>query len=129
MTKVASFTLASIFLFSMLSGCIGNGNTFVEYDIDHQNELIKKLNIKPTPEWYFTVKNEEGQTKQVHAKNVHRIESQKELRALLMEQVHVVVPTVKANDFYEILKNLFFPEEYSKFLLTNVPFSFKSFFK
>lgn len=68
---------------------------------------LQKLNIKPTPEWYFTVKNEEGQTKQVHAKNVHRIESQKELRALLMEQVHVVVPTVKANDFYEILKNLF----------------------
>jgi hypothetical protein len=68
---------------------------------------LQKLNIKPTPEWYFTVENEEGQTKQVHAKNVHRIESQKELRALLMEQVHVVVPTIKANDFYEILKNLF----------------------
>ena len=68
---------------------------------------LQKLNIKPTPEWYFTVENEEGQTKQVHAKNVHRIESQKELRALLMEQVHVVPPTIKGNDFYEILKNLF----------------------
>ena len=68
---------------------------------------LQKLNIKPTPEWYFTVENEEGQTKQVHAKNVHRIESQKELRALLMEQVHIVPPTIKGNDFYEILKNLF----------------------
>jgi hypothetical protein len=66
-----------------------------------------KVDFKPDPEYYFTVEREDGETKQVHAKNVHRIESQKELRALLMEQVHIVPPTIKGNDFYEILKNLF----------------------
>ena len=68
---------------------------------------LQKLNIKPTPEWYFTVEDEKGQTKQIHAKNIHKIESQKELRALVMEQAHIVPPTIKANDFHEILKNLF----------------------
>jgi len=68
---------------------------------------LQKLNIKPVPEWYFTVENEEGQTKQIHAKNIARIESQKEMRQLLMEQAHIVPPTLKGDDFNFILKNLF----------------------
>ena len=68
---------------------------------------LQKLNIKPVPEWYFTVEDDKGQTKQIHAKNIARIEGQKEMRQLLMEQAHLVPPTIKANDFYTIIKNLF----------------------
>ena len=68
---------------------------------------LQKLNIKPTPEWYFTIEKENGETKQIHAKNIHKIESQKELRAVIMEQAHVVPPQIKGNDFHEIIKSLF----------------------
>ncbi len=53
MAKAVSFTLVSIFLFSMLSGCIGTGNKFVEYDIDDANQVWDQYDehyyIKRTP--------------------------------------------------------------------------------
>jgi|TARA_R110000744_G_scaffold20094_4_gene52740 hypothetical protein len=68
---------------------------------------LQKIDYKPTPEWYFTVEKPNGETVQVHAKNITKIENQRELRALLMEQAHIVAPILKGNDFHEIQSNLF----------------------
>ncbi len=72
---------------------------------------LQKINYKPTPEWKFTVERDDGETVQVHAKDIYKLESQKALRALLMEQAFVVPPNIKGNDFIEIMKLLFDKEK------------------
>ena len=72
---------------------------------------LQKINYKPTPEWNFTVERDDGETIQVHAKDVYKLESQKALRALLMEQAFIVPPNIKGNDFIEIMKMLFDKEK------------------
>ena len=68
---------------------------------------LQKINYKPTPEWKFTVEGEDGETAQVHAKDIYKLESQKAIRALLMEQAFIVPPNLKGNDFIEIMQLLF----------------------
>jgi hypothetical protein len=72
---------------------------------------LQKINYKPTPEWKFTVEREDGETVQVHAKDIYKLESQKALRALMMEQAFVVPPNIKGNDFIEIMQLLFDKEK------------------
>tara|TARA_Y100001938_G_scaffold64533_2_gene89740 strand:- start:7346 stop:8974 length:1629 start_codon:yes stop_codon:yes gene_type:complete len=67
---------------------------------------LTKINYKPNPEWFFTVEKTD-ESVQVHAKDVYKIESQKALRALLMEQAHIVPPSIKGNEFDAVLKGLF----------------------
>jgi hypothetical protein len=72
---------------------------------------LQKINYKPTPEWKFTVEREDGETVQVHAKDIYKLESQKAIRALLMEQAFIVPPNLKGNDFIEIMQLLFDKEK------------------
>ena len=72
---------------------------------------LQKINYKPTPEWKFTVERDDGETVQIHAKDIYKLESQKALRALLMEQAFVVSPNVKGNEFIEIMRALFDKEK------------------
>lgn len=72
---------------------------------------LQKINYKPTPEWKFTVERDDGETEQIHAKDIYKLESQKALRALLMEQAFVVPPNVKGNVFIDIMKALFDKEK------------------
>jgi hypothetical protein len=72
---------------------------------------LQKINYKPTPEWKFTVEGEDGETAQVHAKDIYKLESQKAIRALLMEQAFIVPPNLKGNDFIEIMQLLFDKEK------------------
>ena len=72
---------------------------------------LQKINYKPTPEWKFTVEREDGETAQVHAKDIYKLESQKALRALLMEQAFIVPPNLKGNSFIEIMQLLFDKEK------------------
>ena len=72
---------------------------------------LQKINYKPNPEWKFTVERDDGETIQIHAKDIYKLESQKALRALLMEQAFVVPPNLKGNEFIEIMKLLFDKEK------------------
>jgi hypothetical protein len=72
---------------------------------------LQKINYKPTPEWKFTVENPNGQTAQIHAKDIYKLESQKALRALLMEQAFITPPNIKGNEFLEVMSVLFDKEK------------------
>jgi len=72
---------------------------------------LQKINYKPTPEWKFTVEKEDGENVQVHAKDIYKLESQKALRALLMEQAFTVPPNIKGNEFITIMSTLFDKEK------------------
>jgi hypothetical protein len=66
-----------------------------------------KVDFKPDPEYYFTVEREDGETVQVHAKDVNKIKDQQELRGLIMAQADFPPPPIKGMDFFEIQKALF----------------------
>ena len=65
-----------------------------------------KVDFKPDPEYYFTVENKKGESVPVHAKDVNKIKDQKELRGLIMAQVDVLPPPIKAMEFYEMINAL-----------------------
>jgi hypothetical protein len=68
---------------------------------------LTKIEYKPNPEWYFTVEKPGGETVQVHANNITKLRDQRELKGIMMEQAHIVVPIIKGNDFHEIQSALF----------------------
>jgi hypothetical protein len=67
---------------------------------------LQKIDFKPDPEYYFTVENKKGESVPVHAKDVNKIKDQKELRGLIMAQVDVLPPPIKAMEFYEMINAL-----------------------
>ena len=67
---------------------------------------LQKIDFKPDPEYYFTVENKKGESVPVHAKDVNKIKDQKELRGLIMAQVDVLPPPIKAMKFYEMINAL-----------------------
>ena len=72
---------------------------------------LQKINYQPTPEWKFTVERKDGETAQIHAKDIYKLESQKALRALLMEQAFLVPPNIKGNEFVTVMEALFDKEK------------------
>ena len=68
---------------------------------------LTQIDYKPNPEWYFTVEKPGGETVQVHANHVNKLRDQRELKGVLMEQAHIVPPTIKNSDFFEIQTALF----------------------
>ncbi len=68
---------------------------------------LTQIDYKPNPEWYFTVEKPGGETVQVHANHVNKLRDQRELKGVLMEQAHIVPPTIKNSEFFEIQTALF----------------------
>jgi hypothetical protein len=68
---------------------------------------LTKINYKPNPEWYFTVEQPGGESVEVHANNITKLRDQRELKGIMMEQAHIVVPIIKSSDFHEIQSALF----------------------
>tara|TARA_R110001583_G_scaffold30745_4_gene105882 strand:+ start:1730 stop:3364 length:1635 start_codon:yes stop_codon:yes gene_type:complete len=66
---------------------------------------LQKINIKPNPEWRVTVENaEESETVQLHCKNTYKLTQVHEFKTVLFEQALIVAPSIKQDQFDEILK-------------------------
>jgi len=66
---------------------------------------LQKINIKPNPEWRVTVENaEESETIQLHCKNTYKLTQVHEFKTVLFEQALIVAPSIKQDQFDEILK-------------------------
>ncbi|MAJ58156.1 MAG: hypothetical protein CMI74_08885 [Candidatus Pelagibacter sp.] len=68
---------------------------------------LTQIDYKPNPEYYFTVEKPGGETVQIHANHVNKLRDQRELKGVLMEQAHIVPPTIKNSEFFEIQTALF----------------------
>ena len=68
---------------------------------------LQKINIKPNPEWRVTVENsEESETIQLHCKNTYKLTQVHEFKTVLFEQALIVAPSIKQDQFDEILKSI-----------------------
>ena len=68
---------------------------------------LQKINIKPSPEWRVTVENsEENETIQLHCKNTYKLTQVHEFKTVLFEQALIVAPSIKQDQFDEILKSI-----------------------
>jgi hypothetical protein len=68
---------------------------------------LQKINIKPNPEWRVTVENaEESETVQLHCKNTYKLTQVHEFKTVLFEQALIVAPSIKQDQFDEILKSI-----------------------
>ena len=68
---------------------------------------LQKINIKPYPEWRVTVENaEENETIQLHCKNTYKLTQVHEFKTVLFEQALIVAPSIKQDQFDEILKSI-----------------------
>ena len=68
---------------------------------------LQKINIKPNPEWRVTVENsEENETIQLHCKNTYKLTQVHEFKTVLFEQALIVAPSIKQDQFDEILKSI-----------------------
>jgi hypothetical protein len=68
---------------------------------------LAQIDYKPNPEYYFTVEKPGGETVQIHVNHVNKLRDQRELKGVLMEQAHIVPPTIKNSEFFEIQTALF----------------------
>jgi len=65
---------------------------------------LQKINYKPNPEWRVTVENDEGETIQLHLKNTYKLTQVHEFKTVLFEQAIIVAPTIKQDQFDNMLK-------------------------
>ena len=68
---------------------------------------LQKINIKPNPEWRVTVEHpDEKETIQLHLKNTYKLTQVHEFKTVLFEQAIIVAPSIKQDQFDEILKSI-----------------------
>ena len=68
---------------------------------------LQKINYKPNPEWRVTVEHpEEGETIQLHLKNTYKLTQANEFKTVLFEQAIIVAPSIKQDQFDQILKSI-----------------------
>jgi hypothetical protein len=68
---------------------------------------LQKINYKPNPEWRVTVEHpEEGETIQLHLKNTYKLTQAHEFKTVLFEQAIIVAPSIKQDQFDQILKSI-----------------------
>jgi hypothetical protein len=72
---------------------------------------LQKINYKPNPEWKVTVEDEDGETVQLHIKNTYKLTNQQEFKNTMFEQAHVMAPSIKKQDFENIIKLLSTPKD------------------
>jgi hypothetical protein len=67
---------------------------------------LQKINYKPNAEWRVTVQKDDGETVQLNISNTYKLTNQTEFENILFEQAIITPPTIKKEQYKDILREL-----------------------